>query len=123
MDPERVVAILEQFGRKNVTPPKPRRAGSEVADSPKPKRKMFKFPMVGIEPGETLTSVWDENVTCAVVDDRLVEFGGEVMTLSAAAKRVIRGRGKNWKSVAGPDSWCYGDPPRTLNKLRDEKRS
>ena len=123
MDPERAVAILEQFGRKDVTPPKTKGAGTGLAGSPKPKRKVFRFPMVGIAPGETLTSVWDESVTCTVVDDRRVEFGGEPMTLSAAAKRVIRGRGKNWKSVAGPDSWCYGDPPRTLNKLRNEKRS
>lgn len=123
MAPDPVVAILEQFGRKDVTPPRARGAGSRVADSPKTKRKPFRFAMVGITPGETLTSVWDESVTCTVVDDRRVEFGGEPMTLSAAAKRVIRGRGKNWKAVAGPDSWCYGDPPSTLNKLRDEKRS
>ncbi len=122
MDPERAVAILEQFGRKDVTPPKARGTGSEGAGSPKTKRKLFRFSMVGIAPGETLTSVWDESVTCTVVDDRRVKFEGEPMTLSGAAKRVIRGRGKNWKSVAGPDSWCYGDPPLTLNKIRDKKR-
>lgn len=122
MDPKRVMAILEQFGRKDVTPPRSSETGTAVTNPPRSKRQMFRFSMVGIEPGVVLTSVWDESVTCTVVDDRRVQFVDEVMTLSAAAKRVIRGRGKNWKSVAGPDSWCYGDPPRTLNRLRDEKR-
>ena len=74
--------------------------------------------MVGIEPGSVLTSVWDADVTCEVVDDRRFRFGGEVTTLSAAAKRVIRAKGKGWKSVSGPDSWRHGD--KTLSVLRDE---
>ena len=124
MDADKAVALLEWFGRRNVTPSSVKGTGKRKAnDGPKPRRGNFRFTMVGIEPGAVLTSVWDENVTCRVVDDRRVEFESEVMTLSAAAKRVLRGMGRGWKSVAGPDSWCYGDPPRTLNKLRDEVQS
>ena len=125
MDPDKVVALLERFGRRNVTP-SAKKVGKrrKATDEPKPRRGNFKFSMIaGIEPGVVLTSVWDENVTCRVVDDRRVEFGDEAMTLSAAAKRVLHGMGRNWASVAGPDSWCYGDPPRTLNRLREDARS
>ena len=83
VDPERVVAILRQFGRRDVTP-KGQAAGDGEEDIPK-KRGPFRFSMVPeIEPGTILKFAYDDNVTCAVVDDRRVEFGGEEMTLSAA---------------------------------------
>ena len=124
IQPDRPIAILEEFGAKDVTPQSDvvdeQNAADDQAslDDARSRRERFRFGMVGIKPGSVLTSVWDPNVTCEVVDDRTVKFGDEVTTLSAAAKRVIRDRGKGWKSVSGPDSWCYGD--KTLTVLRDE---
>lgn len=119
MDADKPVALLERFGRRNVTPSAKRGTKrSRPNNGPKPKRSNFKFTMVGIEPGTVLRSVWDEDVKCQVIDDRRVNFEGEEMTLSAAAKLVLHGMGRSWTSVAGPDSWCYGDPPQTLNRLR-----
>ena len=77
--------------------------------------------MVKINSGAELSSVWDESIKCKVVDDRQVEFDGEVMTLSAAAKRVLGNLGKRWQSVSGPESWRYRD--KTLVAIRDEMES
>ena len=121
LDPERVVAILKQFGRRDVTP---KRADEEGVEIPVPKKRgPFRFSMVPeIEVGDVLTSIWDESVTCTVVNDRRVECGGEEMTLSAAAKRVLRRRGRFVKAAQGPEMWTWGTPSRTLNWWRDNAK-
>ena len=125
--PDQPIAILVQFGAKDVTPQDDvvneqnaddDRAGLEAS---RRRRDRFRFDRVGIEPGETLTSVWDEEVTCTVEDERRVRYRGEVTTLSGAALSVIRAKGKTWKSVSGPDSWRYGGV--TLTAIRDEMES
>ena len=127
VSPDQPIAILERFGAKDVTPRDDvvdeRNAADDRASLKKSRerRERFRFDMVGIEPGSNLTSVWDEEVTCTAVDERGVEFGGEVMTLSAAAKRVLGDLGKRWQSVSGPDSWRYED--KTLSAIRDELES
>ena len=124
IQPDRPIAILEEFGAKDVTPRNDvvdeRNAADDQAslDEARSRRERFRFGMVGIKPGSVLTSVWDESVTCEVIDDRMVRFGGEETTLSGAAKIVIRDRGKGWKAVSGPDSWRHGN--KTLTVLRDE---
>ena len=75
--------------------------------------------MVGIVPGSTLKSVWDDTKTCVVLDDRKVEFMEDETTLSAAALKVLHGTGKTWKGVSGPESWEYEG--RTLASLRDDQ--
>ena len=121
VDPERVVAILKQFGRRDVTPKRPDEEGAEI---PVPKKRgPFRFSMVPeIEVGDVLASIWDESVTCTVVSDRRVEFGGEEMTLSAAAKRVLWSRGRVVKAAQGPEMWTWGTPSRTLNWWRDNAK-
>ena len=77
--------------------------------------------MVRLEPGTALRSVWNDDVTCVVVDERRVEYQGETTTLSAAAKSVLRDMGKEWRAVSGPDSWHYEG--KTLNEIREEMGS
>ena len=124
--PDQPIAILAEFGAKDVTPPEDV-VGEEDPEGDRAaltaargRRERFSFDMVAIEPGSTLTSVWDEDVTCRVVDDRRVEFGEEITTLSGAAKNVILDLGKNWKSVSGPDSWKYGGETLTARRNRME---
>ena len=127
VSPDQPIAILEEFGAKDVTPQNDvvdeRNAADDQAslDDARSRRERFRFGMVGIKAGSILTSVWDKSVMCEVIDDRMVRFGDEVTTLSAAAKRVIHDRGKGWKSVSGPDSWQYGE--NTLAALRDDAQS
>lgn len=118
------ISVLEGFGARDVTPRSDvvdeRNAADDRAslEASRARRERFRFDMVGIEPGTVLTSVRDGDVTCTIIDERRVQFGDEVMTLTAAARRVIHDLGKGWKSVSGPDSWRYGD--RTLATIRDE---
>ena len=121
VEPARVVAILKQFGRRDVTP---KRADDEAVEtSPLKKRRPFRFSMVPeIEPGEDLRFALDEGITCTVVNDRLVNFGGEEITLSAAAKRVLRAKGRVVKAAQGPEMWTWGTPSRTLNWWRDNAK-
>ena len=80
------------------------------------RRSAFRFSLIGIKPGTRLESVFDENVTCIVKDDRRVEFHGEACTLSAAAMIVARTKGYKGASIAGPRYWkCDG---KTLSKIR-----
>lgn len=119
VDPERVVAILRQFGRRDVTPKRP---DIEEETAPR-KRGPFRFSMVPeIEPGSILKFAMDGSITCTVVDDKRVEFEGEPMTLSAAAKRVLRGKGRVVKAAQGPELWTWGKPSRTLNWWRDNSK-
>lgn len=119
VDPERVVAILRHFGRRDVTPKRP---DTEVEVAPR-KRGPFRFSMVPeIEPGAVLRFAMDEGITCRVVGDNRVEFEGEAMTLSAAAKRVLRDKGRFVKAAQGPELWTWGEPSRTLNWWRDNSR-
>ena len=119
LDPERVVAILRQFGRRDVTPTRP---DTEVEVAPR-KRGPFRFSMVPeIDPGAVLRFAMDEGIICAVVDDKRVEFEGEPMTLSAAAKRVLRDKGRVVKAAQGPELWTWGTPSRTLNWWRDNSK-
>ena len=124
VSPDQPIAVLERFGARDVTPQSDVVDEKNAADdrasleAARARRERFRFDMVGIKAGTPLTSVWDESVTCTVADERRVKFGDDVMTLTAAAKRVIHDLGKTWKAVSGPDSWRYGD--RTLATIREE---
>ena len=126
ISPDSVIVLLETFGEKDVTPgddivavdeknAEDDRASLKAARS---RREKFRFRMAGIETGATLTSIWDNEVTCTVEDGDRVSLNGETLSLSAAAVLVINDKGKTWKSASGPDSWKYNG--KTLTELRDE---
>ena len=122
--PDRVIAILRQFGKRNVTPGRDKRNTKTLTDAQKKKRvPNFTFMSVNIGLGETLISSLDSTITCRVVGDKKVEFEGETMSLSAAAKKVIMRLGKTWSSISGPNHWMYGNPPKLLSKLRKENET
>ena len=71
-----------------------------------------------IKPGEQLQSVFDDNITCTVKNDRWVEFRGEEHSLSSAALAVAHEQGLGWTTIAGPQYWKHGG--KTLSELREE---
>ena len=81
------------------------------------KKQPFRFSMVDIKAGETLTSRWDNGARCTVLSDSKVKFKNKEMSLSAAALQVVHDKGKNWKAVRGPASWQYNG--ETLAALRE----
>ena len=119
ISPERAVAALKLAEIENVTPKKDFVESSEdqqALDQARTRRAVFNFKMVDIPAGAELTFSRDENIKVKVVDNRNVEFNGEVISLSVAADRALRHIGIQWKSVQGPAYWMYE------GEILDERR-
>jgi hypothetical protein len=124
--PDRPAAILKMFqlhdkASRDVTPK------TDIVDTPeeqealnreRQRRSNFRFSKVSIGAGSVLQSVFDQNITCIVVDDKYVDFRGKIQSLSAAALSVAQEHGRNWSSIAGPQFWEYNG--KTLSELRAE---
>lgn len=119
--PERVTAALELVKGIEVTPRADvvqTPADQAALDAERVRRSNFRFSSAGIQPGATLTSSFDEAITCEVADDRRVRFRDEVTSLSAAGLRVAHENGFLWKAVQGPSVWLHEG--KTLDELRIE---
>ena len=124
INPERVLSILKLVELANVTPNNDYVKDPEEQQSlnkERNRRGNFIFPSVGIPVGSTLHFVRDKNVTVTVVDDRNVEFEGEVTSLTQSSLKLLnRDHGWNSSSVAGPQYWVYENETLSERKLRLE---
>ena len=121
LNPDRVVAILELVALNDAAPK------MEIADDPvelealhreQSRREQFRFSLADVPIGVTLYFSRDENITAKVIDDRRIEFEGEITTTSSAAAKVLKGRfGWTVKQVQGPLYWVYE------GETLDERRS
>ena len=88
----------------------------EIRDIHQERLAMFTFSQCGIKVGEKV--VFYKSVTsdpgpfCVVVDDKHVEFNGEIWSLTALAKHLLNTK----NSIAGPKYFKYKD--QWLNELR-----
>lgn len=124
LTPDKPAAILRLFLKKNVTPI------VDVVQEPgdvtalaeaRQRRPVFRFSMVGIKPGDELTSVFDEDIKCIVRDDRWVTFRGEEASLSSSADKIAKEKGYNWSAIQGAQYWSFNGKPLTeLRKLKEE---
>ena len=121
ISPERMASALKLAALEDVTP---RDDVTDDADDEaalneaRQRRGRFSFGMVGLRAGTILTHVKNDKVTCVVVDDRNVEFQGDVMSLSQAALKAIHDMGYTWKAVQGPLYWqCNGE---ALDAMREK---
>jgi hypothetical protein len=121
LSPDKPRVILELLQKRNVTP------GQDVISEPddqraldeaRVRRSSFRFTMVNIPAGTELQSVFDESITCTVIDDRWVKFRDQEHSLSSAALLVAQEKGHQWKTIAGPQYWKHDG--RTLSELRRE---
>ena len=115
--PENAKSALELANGKDITP---KNDIVESADDQKAldkaRRKRFSFSLLNIQPGTELAFSKDENQKCKVIDDRLVEFRDEEMTLSGSALIIINEMGYDWSQIHGPAYWEYEN--QSLHKLR-----
>ena len=78
--------------------------------------KPFRFPMCNIQPGEQLefwkSAVEGSGIYVTVVDDRRIQYNGEVMSLSSFASKML----DTTHSVAGPRYFKYKG--EWLNEIR-----
>ena len=88
---------------------------STIAEESRERAKPFSFSMVNIPVGAIITYCKDESISCTVVDDKKVEFNGEVMSLTMAA-RIIMHLPHNYP-LPGPAFFKYNG--EMLNKIRE----
>jgi hypothetical protein len=122
LSPDKPKAIIELLCIKNVTPKDElftEVGDKEALEEAKKKKTAFNFSLAGIKPNTVLQSVFNDAITCIVVDDRRVNFRNEVQSLSSAALIVAHENGLSWSTIAGPQYWKYEG--KTLSELREEK--
>lgn len=106
ISPERAVAALKLAEIENVTPKKDfveTPEDQQALNQARKKRSIFNFSMVDILVGAELVFSRDENIKARVVDNRSIEYNGEITSLSSSAQKIL---GYNY-GVAGTDYWMY----------------
>lgn len=119
-----ILKIVESMGGKNVTPTEDITDTTQDKDSiekARSRRTNFKFTMLGIESGETLTFKKNRFITCEVVNETQVKFRGETMSLSESALKVLRDMGYDWGTTNGTMWWCLNG--NTLDSLRRDTKN
>ena len=124
LDPFRAKSALELAAINDVTP---RKNVTESFDDEralqkaKDRRERFNFSKVGIGPQAILTFSRDPTITATVINDRDIEFNGEVTSLSASAISILRSFGYQWSTVAGTDYWLFEGETLSERRRRIEE--
>jgi hypothetical protein len=124
LSPDKPKAIIKLLELRDVTPKSDvvsEPGDQEALDQARRRRSHFRFSMVGLKPGVELQSVFDDNITCVVKDDKRVVFRAQEESLSNSALIIAREKGYDWQSVAGPSYWKYEG--KTLTELREDASS
>lgn len=106
LSPERAVSALKLAEIENVTPGRDYVENSEdqqALNQARTRRAVFNFKMANIPVGAELSFVSDENIKAKVIDNKLIEFGGETTSLSASAQKLL---GYPYQ-VQGTIYWLY----------------
>ena len=115
IDAERIRSAVKLAELEDVTPTEDEVVEDSedraALDRAKKRRSQATFGMVGIQPGTVLTFSKDPTVTCVVVDDRRVDFEGEITSLSASALTVVHRMGYEWTNVNGWAYWTHDGRP------------
>lgn len=106
IDPNRVKAALELAAIKEVTPLHDPEMTTEMREFAT-RRPPFRFSLAQIPLGAELQFARDEQIVCKVVDDKVVEFEGQITSLSAAASELLNKFGRKSTQVQGPIYWMY----------------
>ena len=121
VDPRRAAAVIKLVEVEDVTNQGQTDTSAGHEDTVSVNRATAKaerlnFEMLDIPVGEILQSVKGPEITCRVVNQKpaRVEYEGGVMSLSAAAQKVM---GSNW-GLQGSQYWMHGG--RTLQEIREQ---
>ncbi len=98
IEPERVIAVLRLLKVDDVTVQFERSIESDVPPADiqsahvlkRARRPKMNFHELGIPNGSVLVSTEEPAVTVTVVDERKVQFAGEVCSLTAATRKVLQ---------------------------------
>jgi hypothetical protein len=115
ISPEQAVAIIKLVEIENVTPKQDfveNQEDQKALNDARTRRSAFNFKMVEIPVGSELSFTHNSEVKVKVVDNKMVDLDGEIMSTSAAAQKILD---VEWP-VQGPLYWIYeGD---TLDERR-----
>ena len=106
ISPERVVSALRLAEIKNITPKRDyveTEEDQQALNQARTKKARFNFKMVEIPAGSELAFVNDQIKKAKVIDNRNVEYNGEIISLSRAAQQAL---GVEWPAQ-GPIYWMY----------------
>jgi hypothetical protein len=118
IDPEKIVLAVGIGELKEILPGTPDidKEEQDALEKTKARRPRLRLEAIGIKPGDTLYFSRDEAKTALVVDGGMVEFGGEVLSLSAAALKILISMGYRTPAASGSDYWMFD------GELLDERR-
>ena len=124
VDPHRAAAVIKLVELEDVTSQVQSDTSVGQEDSASVNRaaaraERFNFEMLGIMIGEELVSVKSSEIRCRVANQKpaRVEFEGEIVSLSAAAQKVLN---STW-GVQGSQYWMYEGS--TLQEIRERTES
>jgi len=124
INPERVVSILKLVELRDVTPQTDIVEDEDERTSlnrERGRRSPFTFSSVEIPIGSVLHFVRDEDITVTVVDDKNVEYRGEVTSLSKLSLDILTEHyGWNSTTITGPRYWIYENETLSERRLRME---
>ena len=121
IDPERIQDALQIGVIRDVTPAEKDIVEDQIdiqtIEKERRRRSAFNFSMVNISIGAELAFYKDENLKAKVVDNRQIEFNGEVTSLSGATAKILQKKGYQWTCYHGPACWNYEG-----ESLRDRRK-
>ena len=126
VDPNQVRSAIMLANPKDVTPRNDVVVDAsdvqalQKASAVQDRRSRLKFSELNIPVGATLVFVKDESITCTVVANGEVNFQGQVISPSGAAKLAVHSLGYKWSAVSGSDFWKYEDETLTARRFRME---
>lgn len=106
ISPDRVASALKLAEIENITPQRDYVETAEdqqALNQARQRRAVFSFNMTNIPVGAEISYVNDENIKARVVDNKHIEFNGEVTSLSASAQKLL---GYPYQ-VQGTIYWIY----------------
>jgi len=95
IEPEQAISILELLGPNNASAKITKELNQNISiaeiDSGKKLKKKpnLNFIAMGLNVGDTLVFIADENISVIVHDEKKVEFNGEIISLTKATKEIL----------------------------------
>ena len=125
MDPYKAKVILELLVLEDVTPRDDASLDAEGKDALEKASRVgsrYNMEKYGIPKGSILEYTSDTSITCTVVDEKTVDFMGELVSISRAAVLANSTRGGNATALQGPIWWLYeGETLASLRERLDEE--
>lgn len=118
IEPERVMLAISIGEFTEVTPglSDVDKEEQEALEKIKARRPRIRLEALGIKAGDVVTFSRDESITATVVDGGRIIYNSEVLSLSAAALKVLQSLGYKTPSASGSEYWMFD------GELLDERR-